>query len=505
MPLNINIPWPSIDVTGLVNQYLNDKGDSTNNPAVIPPAPQATQQPTQGMIPPSPQQAQMPPQQMPQQMPQQQMPPPQIPNQQVLAMGQGPLNQQAAQQQMPPPPQHWQSLSSAQPPAQMQNPSAIPPKAPASVAQDAQVTPASTDNAKVSSLPAELQPVFQDVFDAEKEVVSAHKELMSSKYNPQNIMQWGLKNGVQQDKLEEMMRLATPVYQQQVQSFNELRMMSNQKKQEAQMIWQTYAAQKKIGEFEENQQRLRSGAGGMGTAVTLENARLRAEDAMASGDLSKAFSGISMRDNASRVIINKALDEYSKQHNVSGSDVASRKAENAAITSAARQAETRAVAVARLDESFDALGPQLDELAKKGAAKGVQISNMPINKLRTYFSDEDLSALKILTTELPTQYIEAMTMPGSNAQMHEGARVAGTMLMNEDMPYKQIVANYKVMNKILKSNKAVQEKIAGKETSKIANRDKQTDSSKGPPVGTVVNGYKFKGGDPNDKKNWTKV
>lgn len=140
-----------------------------------------------------------------------------------------------------------------------------------------------------------------------------------------------------------------------------------------------------------------------------------------------------------------------------------------AETGAMRQAESRVVAVERLQNSIDNLGPMLKDLAERGLPDGVKAINKPINWLRRNLSDEDLSKLDLLTVEIPTQYQEAMTMPGSNAQMHEGARVAGQVFMNSDMTLGQVMGNYKVMTEILKSNDAALKKIVEEEKKKIAN------------------------------------
>jgi hypothetical protein len=194
---------------------------------------------------------------------------------------------------------------------------------------------------------------------------------------------------------------------------------------------------------------------------------MRAELGATSGDIRQAFAGLPYGDKKARLQVSEALTQEMIRRNMHGSDLMANKAEFGAQSQAIKQAETRVVAVERLEDSVKKLGPKLDALAEKGLAQGVKITNMPINKLRTYFSDTDLSALRILTTEIPTQYMEAMTMPGSNAQMHEGARTAGTLLMNEDMTYEELMNNYHTMVDVMANNHEALRNIVQREIARV--------------------------------------
>jgi hypothetical protein len=207
-------------------------------------------------------------------------------------------------------------------------------------------------------------------------------------------------------------------------------------------------------------------AKGGSTVPLSDDAKQNLYERMAAGDKG-VIAEASGYDRSTRRELENGFAEYTKAHNLNGADIVAAKAALSSETKAEGQAENRAVAVDRIEKSFSSLGPELDRLAKAGAAKGIPMTNATINDLRSKLGDEDLSKLKILTTELPTQFIEAMTMPGSNAQMHEGARAAGEVLTNPNMTYHQLMGQYQEMQKILQSNGAAIHSIVTAEDARI--------------------------------------
>lgn len=199
--------------------------------------------------------------------------------------------------------------------------------------------------------------------------------------------------------------------------------------------------------------------------ISVETADRIAEEILSGNRV--AANSLGMGSSADKKFVEERVTIKAKERRLSGADIAAAHALLTAQTAAARNAETRAVAVERLEKSFSSLGPMLKDLASKGLPGGVKVVNAPINYLREHLSSEDLTNLRILTTELPTQYVEAMTMPGSNAQMNEGARIAGALLLNPEMTFGQVMQAYDTMQKILQSNGAAMRNVVKSETDQI--------------------------------------
>jgi len=86
--------------------------------------------------------------------------------------------------------------------------------------------------------------------------------------------------------------------------------------------------------------------------------------------------------------------------------------------SAQTQANNRMLAVGRLTESMKSLENEATRLVGIVNGGGMVAANATFNKISNQFGDTDLNELKTLMKALGTQYIETVTMPGSNAQLH---------------------------------------------------------------------------------------
>jgi hypothetical protein len=106
------------------------------------------------------------------------------------------------------------------------------------------------------------------------------------------------------------------------------------------------------------------------------------------------------------------------------------KAETASETSVMRTASQRLAAVERLTGSVKSLEPTITDLIRKVNGNGAMTMNQLFNAVKKQFGDEELSRLQTLITATSRQYFEAATMPGSNAQMHQGAQDKADSLMN---------------------------------------------------------------------------
>jgi hypothetical protein len=230
------------------------------------------------------------------------------------------------------------------------------------------------------------------------------------------------------------------------------------------------------------------------TDVTDDDAAFRAEQAWAGSK--DPYKGISAYDKAGRMKVDAAILEQGKALGKSGADIVAKQAETAGETKALAQGEQRAVAVARLGDSIQAMGPILDRVAQEGTAKlGTKFMNTSVQDLKDQLQDPAVGKLDVVMRETATQFIEAMTMPGSNAQMHEGARQVGEALLNRNMSYKQIKENYALMREITQQNKGVLDNIVKEESNKISGRGGKITVSNKTELKQQMDAGKLKKGD----------
>lgn len=115
--------------------------------------------------------------------------------------------------------------------------------------------------------------------------------------------------------------------------------------------------------------------------------------------------------------------------------------------SAQTQATNRLQGVNRLTESIKKLEDRVIDLSAKLNGSGIPAEKRTVNAVRTFLGDGALQELRVLTSSVGTQYVEAITMPGSNAQLHATASQWGRSLLDENMPIQILAGSLKAMNR----------------------------------------------------------
>lgn len=118
-----------------------------------------------------------------------------------------------------------------------------------------------------------------------------------------------------------------------------------------------------------------------------------------------------------------------------------------ASRSALRVNTIRTTGVQRLTESIGILQVQMLALARKVVPTDTPIANVTLNWLNQYVAgDKDLASLKVLIQTIGRQYMEAVTMPGSNAQLHAGSNDLADQMISANMTFDQINGAIWAMN-----------------------------------------------------------
>lgn len=132
----------------------------------------------------------------------------------------------------------------------------------------------------------------------------------------------------------------------------------------------------------------------------------------------------------------------------------------AAEQSAARQATIKRQGIERLTDSLQPLEQRVQQLLAQLNARGIPPANATVNYLRQTFGDGPLQELKTLMSSVGRQYVEAITMPGSNAQMHATAQDWAQGLINENISLDQLQGSLRGMNMEINSTRKALEKQA---------------------------------------------
>jgi hypothetical protein len=110
------------------------------------------------------------------------------------------------------------------------------------------------------------------------------------------------------------------------------------------------------------------------------------------------------------------------------------------------QAGNRVAAVERLARSVQSIEQETLRLVAKMNSSQIPAANQTVNYFREKFGSAGLAEMDKLMTALATQYQEAISMPGSNAQMHSTTLETALKNFNRDMPLSAFVGSLKGIN-----------------------------------------------------------
>jgi len=132
--------------------------------------------------------------------------------------------------------------------------------------------------------------------------------------------------------------------------------------------------------------------------------------------------------------------------------------DNQVQLSTQRQISQRTAGVERLTKSIQQIEGEVTRLVDKVNGKDPKLINKGFNALSNALGDEDISELKTLLGSMGRQYIEAVTMPGSNAQLHASAQDWADGQFDPNMNIRHLSGTLKAMNfEIQSTSKALHE------------------------------------------------
>jgi hypothetical protein len=131
--------------------------------------------------------------------------------------------------------------------------------------------------------------------------------------------------------------------------------------------------------------------------------------------------------------------------------------------------------------------------------------------MKNVAGDEQIAAFNAATETFANEYAKIMSGATGAAAATEGARAEAQSLLNSAMSwgqYKEVanVMRRDMTNRMLGFNKQKEELKQGlKDLEEFTGGAPKSSTRNKIQAGQVVNGYMFKGGNPNDKNNWEKI
>jgi hypothetical protein len=194
---------------------------------------------------------------------------------------------------------------------------------------------------------------------------------------------------------------------------------------------------------------INAGAGG-GTKLSPEGEWFVTE--MAAGGDTSALRAVSSRFGRGMAVpVFNELGKAAMESGQSPREMSVARINQDAQKAALRQATVRLQGVDRLNSSVQTLERRVVELTSALNGQGIPPVNATINAVKQRMGDGQVQELKTLASSVGRQYVEAITMPGSNAQMHATAQDWATGLLNENMSMSQLQGTLRAMNAEIKA------------------------------------------------------
>jgi hypothetical protein len=132
-------------------------------------------------------------------------------------------------------------------------------------------------------------------------------------------------------------------------------------------------------------------------------------------------------------------------------EVTAAKIELAAKSSALRVTEVRQAGVERLTGTVQRMQQKVLELAQRVVPTGSPPVNAKLYAIKQAMGDKDFAKLRTEVAAIARQYMEAVTMPGSNAQLHAGSQELADQILNINSSVGQFVGAFEGMNEEIQS------------------------------------------------------
>lgn len=227
--------------------------------------------------------------------------------------------------------------------------------------------------------------------------------------------------------------------------------------------------------------------------------------------------------------VKRRIPSLAEEWGITPQDYGTIVGQRAALNATLKQVTSRVTANEQSADKVSRDMATYDSLLDSAASNyGAQFINTTINDLRRQFNDPKIAKLDLAANQVGLEY-ERMMQGGqlSVGQLHAGAAEDAKKLLNGDFPPQVARAKMQVMLQEIQNardsaytaittttdrlrnlggNPAVQQRTGTGITPNVAPAGVAAPAAKAAPaVGTVLKGYRFKGGDPAQQTNWEKA
>ena len=192
------------------------------------------------------------------------------------------------------------------------------------------------------------------------------------------------------------------------------------------------------------------------------------------------------------------IPQLAKDQGLSPEEASANKSERVSLDKSLVDRQKYLATASQFVGNFQKQADLVEKYLKPGAAGGVPAINKWIQSGRKATGDADVAALDTAIRGLAREHLRIVTGVTSNAQLHASAQATADELLNTAQTPEQVRKVLGVMREEAKN--AVDSGRAEVDSLK----KQMGGSGKGPKKGDVEDGYRFKGGDPADAKNWEK-
>lgn len=186
-------------------------------------------------------------------------------------------------------------------------------------------------------------------------------------------------------------------------------------------------------------------------------------------------------------------------------NVAANRAGYGADTGSLKALQKQTDAVSAFEKTAERNGAMLEDALKELPESGVKALNTPLRGLANQFGSEKVAAFNTIRQSVQNEYGRIISNPSLSGTMSDSARKEAEKILSGNLTVGQLRASLKILRQEAANRHSSYQEQLDAVRGRMGGGSATPPRAGGPPPGTVVNGYRFKGGDPNSAASWESV